>query len=82
MYQLINLIFQILYLCLIARVILSWVDHNPNNEIIQWIYKISDPLIRPIQQILPPMRIGIDISPILAFMALGFIKNLLFRILY
>ena len=82
MYQLINLIFQILYLCLIARVILSWVDHNPHNEIIQWIYKISDPMIRPIQQILPPMRIGIDISPILAFMALGFIKNLLFRILY
>ena len=82
MYQLINLIFQILYLCLIARVILSWIDHNPHNEIIQWIYKISDPMIRPIQQILPPMRIGIDISPILAFMALGFIKNLLFRILY
>jgi len=82
MYQLINLIFQILYLCLIARVVLSWVDHNPHNEIIQWIYRITDPLIRPIQQILPPLRIGIDISPILAIMALGFIKNLIFRLLY
>ena len=70
MYQLINLIFQILYMCLIARVALSWIDHNPNIEIIQWVYKISDLIIRPIQRILPPMSIGIDISPIIAIIIL------------
>ena len=74
MYQLINLIYQILYMCLIARVVLSWIDHNPNNEIIKWVYKISDLIIRPIQRILPPMNIGIDISPIIAIIILGFIK--------
>jgi len=77
MYQLINLIYQILYMCLIARVALSWIDHNPNNEIIQWVYKISDLMMRPIQRILPPMSIGIDISPIIAIIVLGFIKGLL-----
>jgi len=82
MYQLINLIFQILYLCLIARVILSWIDHNPRNEIIQWIYKISDPLIKPFQQILPPMNLGIDISPILALIALGVVKRFIFWVMF
>jgi YggT family protein len=77
MYQLINLIYQILYMCLIARVVLSWIDHNPNNEIIKWVYKISDLIIRPIQRILPPMNIGIDISPIIAIIILGFIKGLI-----
>ena len=77
MYQLINLIYQILYMCLIARVVLSWIDHNPNNEIIKWVYKISDLIIRPIQRILPPMNIGIDISPIIAIIVLGFIKGLI-----
>jgi len=64
-------------MCLIARVALSWIDHNPNNEIIQWVYKISDLMMRPIQRILPPMSIGIDISPIIAIIVLGFIKGLL-----
>tara|TARA_B110000014_G_C20034313_1_gene537272 strand:- start:109 stop:306 length:198 start_codon:yes stop_codon:yes gene_type:complete len=64
-------------MCLIGRVALSWIDHNPNNEIIQWVYKISDLIIRPIQQILPPMSIGIDISPIIAIILLGFIKGLI-----
>ena len=81
MYQLINLIFRILYVCLIARVILSWIDHNPHNEIIQWIYKISDPLIKPFQQILPPMNLGIDISPILAIIALGVVKRFIFWVM-
>ncbi len=82
MYQLVDLIFQVFYLCLLARVILSWIDHNPNNEIIQWIYKLTDPLIRPFQDILPPMSIGIDVSPIFAFIALGFIKKFIVWVLF
>ena len=82
MYQLINLIFQILYMCLIVRVVLSWIDHNPNNEIILWVYKITDPIIRPIQRIMPPMSIGIDISPIIAFIALGFVKGLIIGVMF
>jgi len=82
MYQLINLIFQILYMCLIARVVLSWIDHNSNNEIIQWVYKITDPIIRPIQRIMPPMSIGIDISPIIAIIALGFVKRLIIGVMF
>jgi YggT family protein len=82
LYPLINLVFQILYLCLIARIILSWIDYNPNNEIIQWIYKITDPLIRPFQQIIPPLSIGIDISPIIAFIALGFAKRFIIWVMF
>ncbi|MCH7613643.1 MAG: YggT family protein [Candidatus Marinimicrobia bacterium] len=71
-----------LYMCLIARVILSWIDHNPKNEIIQWIYKITDPIIRPIQQMIPPLSMGIDISPILAFIALGFVKKFIIWVMF
>lgn len=80
--MIIDLLFQVLYICLIARVVLSWISHDPSNEIIQWIYKISDPLIIPIRQLLPPMNIGIDISPILAFLALGFIRKFIFWIIF
>ncbi|MCH7731964.1 MAG: YggT family protein [Candidatus Marinimicrobia bacterium] len=77
MNQIINLIFQFLYICLIARVVLSWVPHNAHNQIVQLVHKITDPMLRPIQQIIPSMRIGIDISPIIAIVALGFIKKII-----
>lgn len=76
-YRLIDILFQFLYLCLIARVILSWVHHNPHNQLVQIVYRITDPILRPFQQILPPMRIGIDISPILAILALGVVKRII-----
>ncbi|MFQ6678399.1 MAG: YggT family protein [Fidelibacterota bacterium] len=82
LYPLINLVFQILYICLITRVILSWIDYNPNNEIIHLIYKITNPLIKPFQQIIPPLSIGIDISPIVAFIVLGFVKKFIIWVMF
>ena len=75
--SIIQLSFQIIYICLIARVVISWFNIYSRGEIIQWVYRITDPIIRPIQQILPPMAIGIDFSPIIAIFALGFIKKAL-----
>jgi YggT family protein len=73
----IQLAFQIIYISLIARVIVSWFNIYSSGEIVQWVYRITDPIIRPIQQILPPMAIGIDFSPLIAIFVLGFIKKAL-----
>ena len=77
-YRLINTIFQVIYICLIARVVLSWIPHNSYHPIVQIIYKITEPILRPFRIIIPLPMIGIDISPILALIALMFIKRLLF----
>lgn len=82
LFSIINLIFQFLYICLIARVVLSWVPHNAHNQIVQLVHKITDPMLRPIQQIIPSMRIGIDISPIIAIVALSFIKKIIILIMF
>lgn len=71
----IQLVFQILYICLIARVVVSWLNFYSGGEIVRWIYNITDPVIRPIQQMLPPLYIGIDFSPLIAIFILGFIKK-------
>ncbi len=82
LYQIINFVFQLLYLLLVARIILSWIQYNRSNEIIALIYKITDPILRPFQQIIPAGNIGIDISPILAFFALGLLKKLIMWIMF
>lgn len=75
-----NTIFNILYFLLIARIILSWFAVNPYNEIVQILYKITDPILAPFRRL--PLQIGgIDFSPIVAFLALWFVRNFVVGIL-
>ncbi|MDR0276706.1 MAG: YggT family protein [Paucimonas sp.] len=69
------LFLNIFFYALIISVILSWVapgSHNPGAELIN---QICDPFLAPFRRILPNLG-GLDISPILAFMALKLIDML------
>lgn len=52
---------------IIVEVILSWV--NPHAPIAPMVRALADPVLRPFRRVLPPIA-GIDLSPILAFLAL------------
>lgn len=56
-----NLILQTLCLALILQALLSWI--MPGSPIYLSLYKLTAPIIRPIQRIIPPIA-GIDISPL------------------
>ena len=43
-----------------------------------FLYKITDPLLRPIKKILPDFA-GVDISPVILIILLIFFRNLLFE---
>ncbi|HCN47211.1 MAG TPA: YggT family protein [Pseudomonas sp.] len=69
------LFLNIFFYALIISVILSWVapgSHNPGAELIN---QICDPFLAPFRRIVPNLG-GLDISPILAFMALKLIDML------
>ena len=59
----------------IIRALLSWVNPDPWNPIVQFLARATDPVLRPIQQMIPMWRLGIDISPIIAILALQFIQR-------
>lgn len=78
---LISLVFNILYFILVIRIILSWVNPDPYNEIVQVIYRISDPILLPFRRL--PLQVGgIDFSPIVAFLVLAFLRNFIVNVLY
>ena len=80
MYQLVNVIFDILYWILIARILISWFPHDPYNSFIKVIYQVSDPILEPFKRLIPPIGM-VDISPIVAFLALSFLKNVILDLL-
>ncbi|MCC3303308.1 YggT family protein [Sneathiella sp. HT1-7] len=83
---LISTIISIFIWLLIANAILSWLVAfnvvNTNNQFVasvgNFLYKITEPPLRPIRKIIPTMG-GLDISPVVLILLLIFLRNLLFE---
>ena len=72
----------ILYWLILVRAFLSWVNPDPYNPVVQFLYKVTEPILYPIRKILLlDFRFGIDISPIIAFLLIMFLKSFLVRTL-
>ncbi len=75
LYQIINNLFNFLQILIIIRVILSYTSYNQYNEFIKLLFLITDKVLEPIRESIPLQIGGMDFSPMVAFIILGFIKN-------
>ena len=83
---LVNNIIGLLIFLIIAQAILSWlVAFNVINvrnrfvyQVVQFLDRVTDPLLRPIRRIVPPFG-GIDITPVILLLGLQFLRILLNR---
>ncbi|MDP3732096.1 MAG: YggT family protein [Candidatus Omnitrophota bacterium] len=77
-----DVLLTILYWLILIRVLISWVNPDPDNQIVQFLYKVTEPILNPIRKILPfSFKLSIDISPIIAFLAIIFLKSFLIKTL-
>ena len=60
---------------ILGRVILSWVNPTPRNELLLMIFRVTEPVLGPIRRIIP-LR-GIDLSPIVAWLLIQLITRLI-----
>lgn len=73
--QVIDLGLTVFYWLILIRALISWVSPDPLNPIVQFLYRVTDPLLDRIRRFLPPLPI--DLSPIIAFLAIIFLKTFL-----
>ena len=79
-------IFTVLYyalwifeLILLARVILSWFPNvDRSNPIIQFLYTVTEPVLRPIREMMPPTGM-MDLSPLIVFLIIQVLMTLIQR---
>ena len=75
-------ILSVIQWLVIIAAIITWVNPDPRNPIVQFLYRTTEPILRPFRRILPPGKTGgIDFSPILVILAIIFIKTFLARLL-
>lgn len=67
---------QFLGFAIFARSILSWFPIDKNGPIFQVLAAVTDPILEPLRKVIPPIGM-IDISPMVAMLALFFLANVL-----
>jgi len=68
-------------LLIIARAILSWIRIDQRNQFVRILSALTDPVLNPIQRVVPLIGGTIDISPVVAFFAVQLIKTMVLRLL-
>lgn len=66
----------------IARAIISWVNPDPYNPIVRFLYSATEPVLYRLRRVLPLYAGGIDFSPIIVFVAIIFLQRFLVQSLY
>ncbi len=62
---------------IIIAAIISWVNPDPYNPIVRFLYSITDPVLRPIRRLIGGRLGPIDISPLIVILAIIFIQRFL-----
>lgn len=67
---------------IIIRALISWVNPDPRNFIVQILQRATEPALRPLRKLVPPWKLGIDLSPLIAILIIMFLQVALVRTLY
>ena len=78
----IHLAFRAYTILLFVRVIGSWFPQFSRHKIMQFVGHYTDPYLNLFRRIIPPLGGVLDISPLLAFLALSLLEQLLLRLLF
>ena len=83
------LVLQIYIWMLIAAAVLSWLVAfnvvNTRNQVVamigDFLYRLTEPLLRPIRSIMPNLG-GIDVSPVILILLILLLENVIIRYIY
>jgi YggT family protein len=85
-YQLVNFIGWLLNLyswVIIAAALITWVSPDPRNPIVQFLHRITEPVLAPVRRLLPPWKTGgLDLSPLIVLIAIQFVERVILPSLY
>jgi YggT family protein len=67
---------------IIAAAVISWVSPNPYNPVVRLLRRLTEPVLAPIRQLLPPWKtFGLDFSPMIVIVLIQWVVPVLLRAL-
>ncbi len=75
--EILNMGLTIYMWLIIARALLSWVNPDPYNPIVRFLYNVTEPVLGWVRRRVPIVFGGLDLSPILVLLAIVFLQRFL-----
>lgn len=79
--QYIGILYRIYSYMIIIYVLMSWLPSVRESFVGELLGKLVEPYLRPFRKLIPPIGGMLDISPIIAYFALGFVAQGLIAVL-
>jgi len=78
--RLIMFVLDIYTWVIIAAAVISWVTPNPYNPVVRLLRRLTEPVLAPIRQLLPPWKtFGLDFSPLIVILVIQWVVPVLLR---
>jgi YggT family protein len=77
----ISIVFRLFELLLLGRILISWVNLDPYNPIVRFLYNTTEPFLGPVRRRLPATG-GFDFSPLVVIIIAIILQQLLTQIVY
>jgi len=71
---LVDLVLSAYMWIIIGRAIISWVNADPYNPIVRFLYQVTEPVLSRIRRFVPPLG-GLDFSPMILIIAIIFLRS-------
>ncbi len=75
--QLLDFLLTVYMWIIIGRAVISWVNADPYNPIVRFLYEATEPPLSRIRNHLPMNMGGIDFSPMILILAIMFLQSFL-----
>ena len=75
--QILKIILELYMWVMIIRALLSWVNPDPYNPIVQFLNSITEPVLYRVRQLMPLSGTGIDFSPMIVILVILFLQAFL-----
>ena len=72
--EVIDIVLLSYMIIIFARAAISWVNPDPYNQIVIFLYRVTEPVLGPIRRKLPMNNAGIDFSPFIVILAIIFLR--------
>lgn len=73
--QVTGIVLNVLYWLILVRALVSWVNPDPFNPVVQFLERTTEPMLAPIRRLLPVMPM--DLSPLVVFLIIVFLQHFL-----
>ena len=75
--KVIDIILTVYMWIIVARALISWVNPDPYNKIVIFLYRVTEPVLQPIRKIIPRHSRPIDFAPLVVLLIIIFLQYFL-----